>query len=166
MSSSSKPMALLGSRPSLTRTPLRPDLPMKRASDTSARSSLTCVSELEKPEVNLEHPSLGGASPRVSTLARRIHGWSWQAVRLAPPGASDTIIISLSIVSHRHGHGCCLRHSVGLERAPGTSHERRDRVFLHKPLALYPQLIDSPAPSVMCGHLSFGHVHSLSTRIL
>jgi hypothetical protein len=90
MSSSSNPAALLGSPPSLALVPNRLDLSIESGSETSpsARSSLTCVSVLEKPRVDLEQPSLSGASPRVSTLARRIHGWSWQAVRLARPGAS------------------------------------------------------------------------------
>jgi hypothetical protein len=72
----------------MAKAPIRPDLPMKSGSETSVCSSLTYVSGLEKPRVDLEQPSLGDTSPRVSTLARRIHGWSWQAVRLARPGAS------------------------------------------------------------------------------
>jgi hypothetical protein len=155
MSSSSKLAALLGSRPSssLAPAPLRPNLSIKRVSETSALSSFTYVSDLEKPGVNLEQPSVSDPSPRVSTLARRIHGWSWQAVRLARPVASRASVISfifLLIVPHRHGHRCCLCYSVGLERSPRTSYERRDRLFLHKPLALYPQCIDSPASSVLC----------------
>lgn len=88
MSSSSKPAAL-GSPPSVALTPSRLDLSMKSESETalSARSSLTYVPDLEKPRVDLEQSSLSDASPRVSTLARRIHGWSWQAVCLARPGA-------------------------------------------------------------------------------
>ena len=155
MSSSSKLATFLGSHPSssASTTPLRPNLSVKRESETSALSSFTYVSDLEKPMVNLEQPSLSDSSPRVSTLARRIHGWSWQAVRLAHPVASRASVISftfLLIVPHRHGHRCCLCHSVGLERSPGNFHERRDRLFLHKPLALYPQCIDSPSPSVLC----------------
>jgi hypothetical protein len=90
MSSSSKPAALLDSPPSVALVPSHLDLSIKSESETalSARSSLTYVPDLEKPRVDLEQPSLSGASPRVSTLARRIHGWSWQAVRLARPGAS------------------------------------------------------------------------------
>lgn len=87
MSSFSKPAALLGIPP-LALVPNRlDDLSIKSGSE-SARSSLTDVADLEKPRVDLELPSLSGASPRVSTLARRIHGWSWQAVRSARPGAS------------------------------------------------------------------------------
>ncbi len=92
MSSSYKPAAILGIPPvALALVPNRlDDLPIKSGSETvlSARSSLTCVPDLEKPRVYLEHPSLSCASQRVSTLARRIHGWSWQAVRLARPGES------------------------------------------------------------------------------
>ncbi|KAI0271746.1 voltage-dependent anion channel-domain-containing protein [Russula aff. rugulosa BPL654] len=78
MSSFSKPAALLGIPP-LALVPNRlNDLSIKSGSE-SARSSLTDVADLEKPRVDLELPSLSGASPRVSTLARRIHGWSWQA---------------------------------------------------------------------------------------
>jgi len=88
MSSYSKPAVLPGF-PQLVPLANRLDLSMKRGSETpSARSSLTYVSDLEKPRVDLEQPSLSGDSPRVSTLARRIHGWSWQAVRLTRPGAS------------------------------------------------------------------------------
>src|SRR6266699_6797069 len=88
MSPSSKPAALLGFPPSVPVVPSRLDLSIKDESETdlSPRSSLTYVSDLEKPRVDLEQPSLSGAAPRVSTLARRIHGWSWQAVRLARPG--------------------------------------------------------------------------------
>jgi hypothetical protein len=92
MSSSSEPAALFGFSPSVALVPNRLDLSIKSVSEPetvlSARSSLTYVPDLEKPRVDLEQPSLSGASPRVSTLARRIHGWSWQAVRLARPGAS------------------------------------------------------------------------------
>ncbi|KAF8473684.1 voltage-dependent anion channel-domain-containing protein [Russula ochroleuca] len=43
------------------------------------RSSHTYELDLEKPGVKLEQPSLSGpSSRRVSTLARRIHGWSWK----------------------------------------------------------------------------------------
>ena len=155
MSSSSKLATFLGSRPSSSAspTPLRPNLSVKRESETSALSSFTYVSDLEKPGANLEQPSISDSSPRVSTLARRIHGWSWQAVRSARAVASRASVISfifLLIVPHRHGHRCCLCYSVGTERSPWNSHERRDRLFLHKPLALYSQCIDSPAPSVLC----------------
>jgi hypothetical protein len=52
------------------------------------RSSHTYELDLEKPGVKLEQPSLSGpSSRRVSTLARRIHGWSWKTVRLARSGA-------------------------------------------------------------------------------
>ncbi len=89
MSSSSQPAVLLGYSPSLALAPIRrPDLHIKCGSDTSAHSSLTYVLDLEKPGVNLGQLSARDASPRVSTLARRIHGWSWQAVRSAHPGAS------------------------------------------------------------------------------
>ena len=95
MSSSYKSAALVGSRPSLALVPVPPDPPMlvKSGSETSTRSSITCVSDesdLEKPGLTFEQPTLSGVSrplPRVSTLARRIHGWSWQAVRLVLPGA-------------------------------------------------------------------------------
>jgi hypothetical protein len=102
MSSSSKPAALLGFPPSVALVPNCLDLSIKSGPETSpsARSSLTYVTDLEKPRVDLEQPSLSSASPRVSTLARRIHGWSWQAVRLARPGASgcnrDLVVYSFS----------------------------------------------------------------------
>ena len=90
MSSSSNPAVLPGFPQLVPLAPNRLDLSMKRGSETpSARSSLTYVSDLEKPRVDLEQPSLSGDSPRVSSLARRIHGWSWQAVRLTRPGASE-----------------------------------------------------------------------------
>jgi hypothetical protein len=75
--------------------PSRLDLSMKNEPETalSARSSLTYIPDLEKPRVDLEQPSLSGAVPRVSTLARRIHGWSWQAVRLARPGCNRDIVV-------------------------------------------------------------------------
>jgi hypothetical protein len=165
MSSSYKPAARLTSRPSLDLAPLRPDPPMlvKSGSETSTSSSITYLSDesdLEKPGVKFEQPTLSGVSrppPHVSTLARRIHGWSWQAVRLVRPGALVAIVLSLLIVPHRHGHGGCLRHSVRPERTPRTSHQDRDRFFLYKRFALYPQLIDPPASSVTCGLLSSGH---------
>ena len=169
MSSSSKLSALLGSRPSQAPAPLRPNLPIKSGSETSALSSLTYVSDLEKPGVNLEQPSLSDASPRVSTLARRIHGWSWQAVRLTRPLTSRESVISVLlhlIVPHRHGHGYCLCHSVGLERSSGTFHEHRDRFFLHKHLALSPQFIDSPASSILCDFIFSEVFRRLNIRIL
>ncbi len=88
MSSPSKPAPVHGFPLSVAKASIRPDLPMKSGSETSVCSSLTYVSDLEKPRVDLEEPSLSGTSPLVSILARRIHGWSWQAVRLARPGAS------------------------------------------------------------------------------
>ena len=101
MSSSAKPAALLGFPPSVALAPSRLDLSVNIGSETapaSARSSLTYVSDLEKPRMDFERPSLSDASPRVSTLARRIHGWSWQAVRVASSGASgynrDLIVYS------------------------------------------------------------------------
>jgi hypothetical protein len=97
--SSYKPAALFGPRPSPAPAPFRLDPPVlvTSESETSTRSSLTYVSDesdTEKPEVKPEQPTLNGASPRVSTLARRIHGWSWQAVRLARPGALVTSVLS------------------------------------------------------------------------
>ena len=93
-------MAAVLGFPSVALEPNRLDHSIKSGSETSpsTRSSLTYVSDLEKPRVDLERPSLSGASPRVSTLARRIHGWSWQAVRLTRPGAHQgAIAISLFI---------------------------------------------------------------------
>jgi hypothetical protein len=89
MSSSSEQAAILGIPPFALVPNRLDDLSIKSGSETvlSARSSLTYVQDLEKPTVDLELPSLSGAPPRVSTLARRIHGWSWQAVRLARRGA-------------------------------------------------------------------------------
>lgn len=146
-------MATLFGFPSVALEPNRLDFSIKSGSETSpsTRSSLTYVPDLEKPKVDLERPSLSGASPRVSTLARRIHGWSWQAVCLIRPGVHQGAIeISLLlIVPYRHGDWCCLCHPGGLERAPWISHERRDFFVLHKPLALYPQLIDTTSPSDM-----------------
>lgn len=103
-----------------------------------------------------EQPSVSGDSPHVSTLARRIHGWSWQAVRLH--FRSGIVIPSFipSIVPHRHGHWCRLCHAVGPEGASWAAHARRDRLFLHKPFALYPQFINSPSPSIMYGPCTSG----------
>ncbi|KAI9460733.1 voltage-dependent anion channel-domain-containing protein [Russula earlei] len=57
--------------------------PSKRGSNGSdgSQSSLSCLKPLEKsPVVNSEQPCPKGSSTRrVSRLARRIHGWSWQA---------------------------------------------------------------------------------------
>lgn len=46
---------------------------------TSPQLSLTFITEFgEKPISNRREPT--GTAPQVSRLARRIHGWSWQAV--------------------------------------------------------------------------------------
>jgi len=113
-----------------------------------------------------EQPSVSGDSPHVSTLARRIHGWSWQAVRLH--SRSGIVISSFisSIVPHRHGHWCRLCHSVGPEGASWAAHESRDRLFLHKPFALYPQFIDSPSPSIMYGPCTSGLVPCLTMDVV
>ncbi|KAH9166888.1 voltage-dependent anion channel-domain-containing protein [Lactarius sanguifluus] len=58
--------------------PAPADSVQKVGGETSARSSVTYVTEFgEKPIVDPQEPS--GTAPRVSRLARRIHGWSWQA---------------------------------------------------------------------------------------
>ena len=99
-----------------------------------------------------EQLSVSGAKPQVSTLARRIHGWTWQAVCLHSR-ISGIVISSFIplIVPHRHGHGCRLCHFVGPEGTSWVAHKRRDCLFLLKPFALYPQFNDSSAPSIMCG---------------
>jgi hypothetical protein len=60
--------------------PLSSEMSLKSVSGASTRSSFYST-DVEKPAVNPEL-TVPGAAPHVSTLARRIHGWSWQAVRL------------------------------------------------------------------------------------
>lgn len=58
--------------------PARADSVHTVGGGTSARSSLTYITESgEKPIMNRREPT--GTAPRVGRLARRIHGWSWQA---------------------------------------------------------------------------------------
>jgi hypothetical protein len=137
------PAIVIGSHPS---RPLRVDLPLKNGPRAVAWLSFLSLSstEVERPVVNPERPSFSAASPPVSKLARRIHGWSWQAVRPYLRSVISSLIPL--VVPHGYGHGCCLRHSVGFGRAPGTPHESRGRLFLHKRLALHPQLV-GPLPS-------------------
>jgi hypothetical protein len=110
-----------------------------------------------------EQSSANGDKPHVSPLARRIHGWSWQAVRL--PSCLSGIVISSFvplIVSHRHGHWCRLCYPVGSEGASWAAHKSRDGLFLHKPFAFYPQFLDSPSASIMCGPCTSGLVPRLT----
>ncbi|KAH9967578.1 voltage-dependent anion channel-domain-containing protein [Russula dissimulans] len=73
--SSPKP-AIPGDHPS---SPLPLDLPSRRVSDQSARSSFSYAKHVEISVATPEQTSPVGAAPHVSRLARRIHGWSWQA---------------------------------------------------------------------------------------
>jgi hypothetical protein len=74
----------------------------------------------------------------------------------SPPGRIGRAIaitfncLFLLLVPYRHGHWCCLCHPGRIESASGTSHERRNDFFLHEPLALHPQLNDTPPPSDTC----------------
>ncbi|KAI0284471.1 voltage-dependent anion channel-domain-containing protein [Russula brevipes] len=74
------PAIVIGSHPS---RPLRVDLPLKNGPRAVAWLSFLSLSSTDvdvgRPVVNPEQPSFSGASPPVSKLARRIHGWSWQA---------------------------------------------------------------------------------------
>jgi len=64
-------------------TPLHLGLPSRTESDQSARSSFSYAKDVEIVVASPDQTSpVGAAAPHVSTLARRIHGWSWQAVRL------------------------------------------------------------------------------------
>jgi hypothetical protein len=142
------PVDVLGSRPS--QAPGH-DPSRKSGSEASAMSSFTNSADAKQLVVRAEQPSRSGSTPRVSTLARRIHGWSWQAVclRIGVCGTIIWLFIPL-IVPHRHGNWCCLCHSVWLEGSSWANHEDRDSFFLHKPFTLYPQLINPPDPSLMC----------------
>ncbi|KAI0290293.1 voltage-dependent anion channel-domain-containing protein [Russula brevipes] len=74
------PAIVIGSHPS---RPLRVDLDLKNGPTADAWSSFLSLSptdvDVGRPVVNPQQPSFSGASPPVSKLARRIHGWSWQA---------------------------------------------------------------------------------------
>lgn len=75
--SSPKPADVLASRPSRA---LSPDQSIKREAEDGAMSSFPDSADEKQLVVRAEQPPLGRPAPRVSTLARRIHGWSWQAV--------------------------------------------------------------------------------------
>lgn len=158
--SSANPTSFLGS------FPLRPSsshLSIKSEAEVSARSSFTNLHRCEQLMLYAEQPSVNGGKPHVNTLARRIHGWSWQGVRLHS-SVSGIVISSFVplIVPHRHGHWCRLCHSVGSEGASWAAHKRRDGFFLHKPFALYPQFLDTPSASIMCGPCTSGSVPYLT----
>ncbi|KAI9509751.1 voltage-dependent anion channel-domain-containing protein [Russula earlei] len=55
------------------------DLPSKHDSDENLSSSISYAEAKGTSLVNPEQSSPSGAAPSVSRLARRIHGWSWQA---------------------------------------------------------------------------------------
>ena len=152
--SSPKPADVLGSHPSRA---LSPDQSLKRGSEDSAMSSFTDSTDAKQLVVRVEQPSLSKPAPRVSTLARRIHGWSWQAVCLhvRVGGVVSSLLIPL-IVPYRYGNWCCLCHSVWLEGSPWTDHKNRDGFFLHKSVTLYPQLVNPPDSSIMCDSCTFG----------
>ena len=50
----------------------------------------------------------------VSALARRIHGWTWQAVNLSFP-RFVCLLFTPPLVSNRHGHWRRLRYTVRTE---------------------------------------------------
>jgi len=132
--------------------PARADSVNMVAGGTNAWQPLTNVTEFEgKPilvPVNRQEPT--GTAPQVSRLARRIHGWSWQAVGFLAQSGILVLSLIASIVSRRNGHWCCLCYPVGPEAASADFDDRRDHVFLHQSHTLPPQLIDAPSPSIMC----------------
>lgn len=86
------------------------------------RLSNAHVTELgEKPILIGQEPT--ATLPQVSRLARRVHGWSWQAVGFHFIGQSGIIVLCLisSTVPRRHGHWCCLCYPVRLEAASTIS---------------------------------------------
>jgi hypothetical protein len=145
---------VLGSHPS---RPLSPDQSIKRESEGGAMSSFTDSADAKQLVVRAEQPPPSRPAPRVSTLARRIHGWSWQAVwfYVRVGGIVSSLFIPL-IVPYRYGNWCCLCHSFWLEGSPWTDHTHRDGFFLHQPFAFYPQLINPPDSSIMCDSCTFG----------
>lgn len=158
--SSPKPAGVLGSHPSRS---LSPDQSSKRGSENSAMSSFSGSADAKQLVARAEQPSPSRPAPRVSTLARRIHGWSWQAVCLhvRVDGIASSLIIPL-IVPYRYGNWCCLCYPVWLEGSPWADHTHRDGFFLHKPFALYPQLINPPNSSIMCDSCTSGLVPCLT----
>jgi len=59
---------------------------------------------------------------RVSALARRIHGWTWQAVSFALPTV-DMPVVYTAVVSNRHGHRRRLCYTVRTEGQARCSSE-------------------------------------------
>jgi hypothetical protein len=116
---------------------------------TSPRLSPAHATECgEKPVLNLREPTV--TPPQVSRLARRVHGWSWQAVGFLAQSRIVVLWLISSTVPRRHGHWRCLCYPVRPEAASADSNDRRDHFFLHQSLSLHPQRIDAPSPSIMC----------------
>ena len=55
--------------------------------------------------------------PKVSSLARRIHGWSWQAVSRLSSCTWRDARLTVHAVSHWYGYGSSVRHPVRAEGA-------------------------------------------------
>lgn len=49
-------------------------------------------------------PAVADAAKNVSNLARRVHGWSWQAVRVDTPFCWRILTLTICLVSHWDGH--------------------------------------------------------------
>jgi hypothetical protein len=90
-SSPSNAAVLIGPYPSW---PTFPDLRLESGFEACDR--LSNAPDVKHDVTDAEQSSLSRPAPRVSTLARRIHGWSWQAVRLH--ARVDGIVFSMLII--------------------------------------------------------------------
>jgi len=118
--------------------------------------------------------------PRVGALARRIHGWTWQAVSYIPPPGIQSLCINVHhLVSYRYGYWCGLRDALELERACRVPGRSRNSVLLLEHCFVPLELDDPPHASHLCDlppyfpsprmlmlHLSFSVYPKKALRLL
>lgn len=85
---------------------------------------------------------------RVSALARRIHGWTWQAVSFALLTIYIPVVYT-AIVSDRNGHRRRLCYTVRTGGQARRSSEGRNSFLLPQYGPLSPQYFNTTSPSYL-----------------
>jgi len=148
------------------------------------RSNITMVSQGKPSGIPMTpvfiNYAVAQGVPRVGALARRIHGWTWQAVSYIPPSNIQSFCINVHhSVSHWYGHWCGLRDALELERACRVPGRSRNSILLLKHCSVPLELDDPPHASHLCDlppyfpsprmlmlHLSFSVYPKKALRLL
>lgn len=127
--------------------------PVKAEQTTERQACLSAPSIAESYRTTDTMVVVSDDKPRVSELARRIHGWTWQAVSTMSCTSSFLQAKASSTVPCGYGHQRRFPHTVWLERGIQTERRGGTCLLLSDAGHIRHQLAVSHTPSDTCVHV-------------